>query len=698
MDDNIDAADACLSPTTSALEPCDDILASLPSEIVLKQVEVATCPSLPSPEWSGHWWAVHDWDSNDDKKLLKGEISVMRVDNIHLILDVSLPLIMAPSGTLFMTTYRLYFLPKEEYAQASGANPAQCYVPLAMIERVEKLEGRWDRSYCLEIHTRDYRIFRIEFPRADTMLERAYNCLIGYIFPQRIDFLFGFFYSGRKPPSVPSNLDGWSLYDGLRELLRLGIPSDLIRVSCVNKQFEVCDSYPSLVSVPTFTSDYDLKKVAQFRKRGRFPILSWKHPTGNASIWRCSQPKVGWNQSRSSHDESMLNCILKTNPGQESLPIFDCRPKMNAVGNKLAGAGFESSEFYPDCSLTFLNIQNIHSVRDSAQKLARICRYDGVNSASNGTSQFINRLDSSNWLSHQSDLLRAVLLGVQQLHDHQQTILVHCSDGWDRTSQITSLMMLCLDSYYRSSEGFMVLIEKEWLACGHKFAERIGIDADYANTQRAPVFLQFIETIWQLLMQFPTEFEFTTRFLLTLLSHVWSGRFGTFFCNSVRERIHCCLRQRTVSLWTYLRASESRSIFNNPVYTPSKNVLYPSASTSKLRFWEEFWLRSGLVEYPRPLRHDALSPFAIHPITSSAEALYQDTIWALKNEIEELKTIASIVTNTESEGSEDLIANTVHATQLTHRHPVHDQGDLPTKTDGQLDIRDRFNQLVINEI
>jgi len=36
------------------------------------------------------------------------------------------------------------------------------------------------------------------------------------------------------------------------------------------------------------------------------------------------------------------------------------------------------------------------------------------------------------------------------------SVLVHCSDGWDRTAQTCSLASIMLDPYYRTIEGFQV--------------------------------------------------------------------------------------------------------------------------------------------------------------------------------------------------------------------------------------------------
>jgi hypothetical protein len=66
-----------------------------------------------------------------------------------------------------------------------------------------------------------------------------------------------------------------------------------------------------------------------------------------------------------------------------------------------------------------------------------------------------------------------------------------------------------------------VLIEKEWLAFGHKFQHRLG-HPDYPN-ERSPIFLQFLDCIHQMLNMFPKSFEFNSFFLLRIADHLHSG-------------------------------------------------------------------------------------------------------------------------------------------------------------------------------
>ena len=62
-------------------------------------------------------------------------------------------------------------------------------------------------------------------------------------------------------------------------------------------------------------------------------------------------------------DELYLKKILDTNADAHQLHIFDARPGVNAKLNRVKGGGYE--ENYDQCVLHFLNIHNIHVVRDS---------------------------------------------------------------------------------------------------------------------------------------------------------------------------------------------------------------------------------------------------------------------------------------------------------------------------------------------
>lgn len=65
-------------------------------------------------------------------------------------------------------------------------------------------------------------------------------------------------------------------------------------------------------------------------------------------------------------------------------------------------------------------------------------------------------LEKTNWLHHISLLLKATNTVANAIHKEQRPVVVHCSDGWDRTTQIVSLAELMLDPYYRTIEVFGV--------------------------------------------------------------------------------------------------------------------------------------------------------------------------------------------------------------------------------------------------
>jgi hypothetical protein len=65
-------------------------------------------------------------------------------------------------------------------------------------------------------------------------------------------------------------------------------------------------------------------------------VLSWIHPENKMVIVRCSQPLVGMSGKRNKDDEKYLDVIRETNRQTSKLTIYDARPSVNAVANKVS--------------------------------------------------------------------------------------------------------------------------------------------------------------------------------------------------------------------------------------------------------------------------------------------------------------------------------------------------------------------------
>ncbi|XP_039287776.1 myotubularin-related protein 2 [Nilaparvata lugens] len=453
----------------------------------------------------------------DDPPLLPGE----KVQGVARDVTYLCPYSGPSRGVISVTNYKLHFRSMDK------ETPYVIEVPLGVLSRVEKVGGqssRGENSYGIELFCKDMRNLRFGHKQENHSRRNVFEKLQQYAFPLSHKLpLFAFEYT----ETFPEN--GWTVHETIAELKRMGVPNDMWKVTKMNEGWEVCDSYPAVWAVPAAASDDDLRQVAAFRSRGRVPVLAWIHPDSQATLTRCSQPLVGVAGKRSREDERYIQLIMDANAQSHKLYIMDARPSANAIANKAKGGGYESEDAYQNAELVFLDIHNIHVMRESLRKLK------------------------------------------------VYTIL-------------TALAMLLLDPYYRTIKGFEVLIEKEWLSFGHKFQQRIGHGDDkHSDADRSPVFVQFVDCVWQVTTMYPNAFQFNEHFLITILDHLYSCRFGTFLYNSDRERAAEKVKQRTTSLWSMINSS--LDVYRNPLYHAQPQALIPVASIRCIRLWRGLYCR-----------------------------------------------------------------------------------------------------------
>lgn len=498
-----------------------------------------------------------------------------------------------------------------------------------------------------------------------------------------VDKLFAFSHKALKNEKA---CKGWEFYNPKAEFKRQGISEKLPdkgwRVTTMNKDYTFCDTYPAFLVVPSSISDNVLKYGKEFRSRNRIPALSYIHPVNNCTITRSSQPLSGITRKYNVQDEKLVaasfsasmpsgsgaqtpmssqmdlstsgsgvesqlsetekfeddfiskaNIIFDAKTGkrliygaQQSNLIVDARPTINAMVNQVQGMGSENMDRYKFARKIFLNIENIHVMRSSLNKVVDALKDADISPLPPNR----ELLHQSQWLKHIHDVLDGSAVIARQIGINHSHVLIHCSDGWDRTSQLSALAQIMLDPYYRTLEGFIVLVEKDWLSFGHMFRLRSGPlnhddwftvqrdalagakvqpgdndgvndafqnvlsgakrffnqnkdDVDMANSEEAsvkttdneattpkmvsPVFHQFLDCTYQLLKQDSNRFEYNERFLRRLLYHLYSCQYGTFLYNSEKQRVDAKAAERTSSVWDYFLCRKQE--FTNPDFDPT---------------------------------------------------------------------------------------------------------------------------------
>lgn len=159
---------------------------------------------------------------------------------------------------------------------------------------------------------------------------------------------------------------------------------------------------------------------------------------------------------------------------------------------------------------------------------------------------------------------------------------------------------LMLDPFYRTIKGFEILIEKEWCSFGHQFRKRYGQDNGNAeDEQRSPVFILWLDCVYQAMQQYPTAFEFNEEMLLCINEHVYSGKFGTFLFDCEAKRFEFQVKERTISLWSFINDPSRIEEFRNPDYKQSETTLRLDCSSKHLRIWENMWRKYDSTYFPK---------------------------------------------------------------------------------------------------
>ncbi|XP_042205463.1 myotubularin-related protein 13-like isoform X3 [Homarus americanus] len=189
---------------------------------------------------------------------------------------------------------------------------------------------------------------------------------------------------------------------------------------------------------------------------------------------------------------------------------------------------YHKTEFIP------VDYTEVRQIKSSFKKLMRACIPSSP--AAEQEQSFFRSIESSEWLNQLESLLQVSGAIVDLIDLLGASVMVLLEDGWDFTAQVTSIAQLCLDPYYRTIEGFRVLVEKEWLAFGHRFNHRSNLLQGSQASGFAPIFLQFLDAVHQIQRQFPLSFEFNEYYLRFLAYHYVSARFRTFLCDSEVDR------------------------------------------------------------------------------------------------------------------------------------------------------------------
>ncbi|XP_077006602.1 myotubularin-related protein 9-like isoform X2 [Tamandua tetradactyla] len=474
-------------------------------------------------------------------------------------------------GTLYVTGHHLLLSP---------APQTTTDLWLLLLRSVDSIEKRVaGDSGTITLRCKDLRVLQLDIEGVEATLDiaRSIEALSSL---ESVITSFPFFY---RPKGLRLG-DAWHFHPPESYYKRIARETNAWRLSEANEDFSLCPSYPRAVIVPRAVDDQTLARSARFRQGGRCPVLSYYYAPSGTVLLRSSQPLTGPQKRRCREDELLLRAVLAGARPEARGFILDTRSAQEAKQARITGGGTEAKAAYPGWKRLHRPLERGRPLQESF-----VCLVEACGDPEQSMDHWLSRLEGCCWLAHVKEVLSTACLAAQGMEREGACILVHGAEGTDSTLLVTSLTQLILDPMTRTMAGFQELVEREWIQAGHPFQLRCAHSAfSHAHPKHeAPTFLLFLDCVWQLSRQFPLSLEFGEGLLLVLFEHAYASPFGTFLCNSEKERCLCEVRTRTHSLWSGLNQPKEQRKLRNPLYVPNPLAIWPSVEPQSLRLWQD---------------------------------------------------------------------------------------------------------------
>ncbi|XP_012259111.1 myotubularin-related protein 10-B [Athalia rosae] len=527
--------------------------------------------------------------TENNVKLLGGEVIIATAQNVLMFAPVG-DLSQGISGILSLTNFKLSFVTTDDasneevthqqnhlygYTDMCLSNIHDIYIIVGDKKRrlssgstiPSKVEGIF--IVCKNMRTWS---FSFKFSPVGCG-KNLLTILLHHAFPSRHQLLFSYDYkepyynSMEKSVCLFRDRSDWE--NELQRTTRLrGNANKAWRVSTANLEFEFSISLSQYIVVPASVTDSQLMRAARHFQASRPPVWSWSNERG-AALVRMSEllPTI----TERTQENIMIENIRKSHPQKVAPEVIELKKDLTV---KSLAAGFS--------------------------KFISLCSPENIRQFWLQDNNFYSLLEGTKWLKSVSYCLEKSVEASKYLSTGTSVVLQE-GDSRDLCCIISSLVQLLLDPYFRTITGFQSLIQKEWVAAGHPFCDRLG-HIIKANSDRSPLLLLYLDCVWQLCRQFPAEFEFTETYLTTLWDSAHICIFDTFIFNCEKDRYDAAvdpgnpLVLRSVWDWREQFNDSDILLFYNPLYSAlpaksGKSNLEPVYNIPCLELWSQCYFR-----------------------------------------------------------------------------------------------------------